>query len=197
VREIDQCLDIDSRRATVRSGEAAIGNLIADAMRNATGADVAITNGGGIRGDTKYPRGAKLTRKDILTELPFGNKTVTIAMIGADIIEALEHGFAQAETISPRFPQVSGLSVTVDLDKATGHRVTSVTIDGAPLDPAEEYVLATNDFLARGGDGYDVLADGEQQISAADGTLMASQVIDYIAAKGSVTPKVEGRIVME
>ena len=65
---------LDSRRATVRTEEAAIGNLIADAMRQAVGADVAITNGGGIRADREYPAGTKLTRGDIFAELPFGNQ---------------------------------------------------------------------------------------------------------------------------
>ena len=50
-------VELDSRRAVVRTGEAAIGNLIADAMRAATGADIALTNGGGIRGDKVYAGG--------------------------------------------------------------------------------------------------------------------------------------------
>jgi 2',3'-cyclic-nucleotide 2'-phosphodiesterase (5'-nucleotidase family) len=77
---------LDSRRATVRDKEAAIGNLIADATREAVGADVAITNGGGIRANKEYPAGATLTRRDILSELPFGNKTVKIEVKGADIL---------------------------------------------------------------------------------------------------------------
>ena len=67
----------------MRSQEAAIGNLIADAMRKAVGADVAITNGGGIRADREYAAGSKLTRGDILAELPFGNKTVKLELAGA------------------------------------------------------------------------------------------------------------------
>jgi 5'-nucleotidase / UDP-sugar diphosphatase len=188
---------LDSRRTTVRGEEAAIGNLIADAMRATTAADVAITNGGGIRGDRQYPAGAVLTRKDILTELPFGNRTVTIEMSGAALVDALEHGFGQAETISERFPQISGMTVTVDLDRSVGNRVTAVMIGDTSIDPDETYVVATNDFLARGGDGYDVLAEGELQIDAIDATLMASQVIDYIVAKGAIAPKVEGRIVIQ
>jgi len=187
---------LDSRRATVRSGEAAIGNLIADAMRNATGAEVAITNGGGIRGDTEYPAGAKLTRKDILTELPFGNKTVKIELTGSQLREAIENGLSQVETGAGRFPQISGMTVTADLDRPAGERVVEVVIGGAPLDPAEIYITATNDFMARGGDGYDALTKGRQLINAIDATLMASQVIDYIAAKGTVAPNVEGRIVV-
>jgi len=188
---------LDSRRATVRGGEAAIGNLIADAMRAATGADVAITNGGGIRGDQEYAAGVKLTRKDILTELPFGNKTIKLELTGDNLRAALENGLSQVETAGGRFPQVSGMTVTVDVDKPVGERVVEVAIGDAPLDPAKTYTVATNDFLARGGDGYDVFTEGRTLINAIDGTLMASQVIDYIAAKGTVAPEVEGRIVME
>jgi 2',3'-cyclic-nucleotide 2'-phosphodiesterase (5'-nucleotidase family) len=88
---------LDSRRASVRTQETAIGNLIADAMRAAVDADVAITNGGGIRADKEYAAGTKLTRGDILAELPFGNKTVKLELTGADIRAALENGFSQIE----------------------------------------------------------------------------------------------------
>src|SRR3546814_5479996 len=74
--------DLDSRRATVRGGEAPIGNLIADAMRAATGADVALFNGGGIPGHPPSPAGPALTRKMILAELPFGNRTAKLEVTG-------------------------------------------------------------------------------------------------------------------
>ena len=67
---------LDSRRNIVRTQEAAIGNLIADAMIEAVGAEIAIFGGGGIRADKEYPAGGDITRRDILTELPFGNVTV-------------------------------------------------------------------------------------------------------------------------
>ena len=69
-------VELDSRNATVRTREAAIGNLIADAMRASTKADVAITNGGGIRSGRVYPPGASITRRDVLAELPFDNRIV-------------------------------------------------------------------------------------------------------------------------
>ena len=113
---------LDSRRATVRGEEAAIGNLIADAMREAVGADVAITNGGGIRGDREYAAGPTLTRGDILAELPFGNKTVKLEVTGADIRAALENGLSQVETGAGRFPQVSGLTVVINPGRPAGQR---------------------------------------------------------------------------
>ena len=76
-------VELDSRNATVRTREAAIGNLIADAMRASTQADVAIINGGGIRGGKVYPPGTTITRRDVLAELPFGNRVVTVEISGA------------------------------------------------------------------------------------------------------------------
>ena len=71
-------VELDSRNATVRTREAAIGNLIADAMRASTKADVAITNGGGIRAGKVYPPGSTITRRDVLAELPFDNRIVVL-----------------------------------------------------------------------------------------------------------------------
>jgi 5'-nucleotidase / UDP-sugar diphosphatase len=185
---------LDSRRATVRGQEAAIGNLIADAMREAVGADVAITNGGGIRADREYPAGSKLTRADIFAELPFGNKTVKLEVTGQIILDALENGFSQVEKGTGRFPHMSGMAVEVDLSRPAGERVESVRVGGEPLDPARTYTLATNDFMARGGDGYVAFEGAKNLIDAVDAQLMASQVIEYVAAKKTVSPKAEGRV---
>jgi len=187
---------LDSRRATVRGGEAAIGNLIADALRASVGADVAITNGGGIRADKQYEAGQKLTRRDILSEMPFGNTTVLLEVKGEQIKAALENGVSQVRELGGRFPQVSGIVAEVDLKEPVGSRVKSVKINGQPLDPAKTYKLATNDFMARGGDGYRAFADAKSLIDVSASQLMASQVIDYVAKAGKVAPKVEGRIVL-
>jgi 5'-nucleotidase / UDP-sugar diphosphatase len=185
--------ELDSRRATVRAQEAAIGNLIADAMRAAVGADLAITNGGGIRGNKTYPAGTELKRRDILAELPFGNKTTMLELSGADV-EALEHGFGRVEEGAGRFPQVSGMTVTVDLTRPPGARVQSVKVGGANLDPSATYTVATNDFMARGGDGYAAFVGARNLVDPAAARFMASQVIDRVAAAGTVSPAVEGRV---
>ncbi|BCP55058.1 multifunctional 2',3'-cyclic-nucleotide 2'-phosphodiesterase/5'-nucleotidase/3'-nucleotidase [Kaistia sp. 32K] len=185
---------LDSRRATVRGEEAAIGNLIADAMRHAVDAEVAITNGGGIRADREYPAGATLTRADVFAELPFGNKTVKLVVTGEKLRQALESGFSLTEAAAGRFPQVSGLVVEVDLSKLPGMRVRSVLVNGAPLDPERKYTLATNDYLAGGGDGYLAFKDAARLISPVDAKLMASDVIDYVTTAKTIAPKVEGRI---
>jgi 2',3'-cyclic-nucleotide 2'-phosphodiesterase (5'-nucleotidase family) len=188
-------VELDSRRATVRLKEAVIGNLIADAIRDATKADVAVTNGGGIRGDRTYAAGTTLTRKDVLTELPFGNVTVLLEISGADLLTALEEGVSLVEDVAGRFPHVSGLSFVFDPKRPRGSRVLKVTIGGKPLDPAATYRLATNEYMMAGGDGYAALKKGKPIIDASGGPLMATVVMDYITARGTVAPSLEGRIV--
>lgn len=188
-------VELDSRSATVRAQEAAIGNLIADAIRDSTGADVAITNGGGIRANKQYAAGATLTRRDILTELPFGNSTVMVEITGKDIKDALENGVSQVDARAGRFPQVSGMKVVYDAKAAAGSRIVSVEIAGKPLDPAARYKVASNDFMFGGGDGYGALGRGRTLIGKTDGTLMANVVMGYVRKLGKVESKVEGRIV--
>lgn len=187
-------VELDSRRATVRTRESTMGNLIADAIRERLGADIGLTNGGGVRGDRTYAAGTALTRKDILTELPFGNVAVLIELTGAQLLEALENGVSRIEDSAGRFPQVSGLSFTFDAARAPGKRVSDVRIGTQPLDPARTYRVATNDFIYAGGDGYTALGQGRPIIDAAGATLMATMVMDYIAQRGTIAPKIENRI---
>jgi 5'-nucleotidase / UDP-sugar diphosphatase len=185
---------LDTRRTTVRAQESAFANLMADAIREAVGADVAITNGGGIRADRTYEPGTVLTRRDIQSELPFGNKTILIEVSGADLRAALENGVSAVEDGGGRFPHVSGLSFSYDASKPVGERVTDIEVGGAPLDDAATFKLATNDFMGGGGDGYVMFIDKPRIIDANAASLMARQVIDYIDAAGSIAPKAEGRI---
>lgn len=186
--------ELDSRRATVRSGEAAIGNLIADAMRDAVSADVALMNGGGIRADKLYAPGTEITRRDILSELPFGNRTVKLEVTGETLRAALENGFSAIENAGGRFPHVSGMEVVVDLKAAPGSRVKSITVAEAPLDPARTYTLATNDFVAGGGDGYTMLTGAKRILNERDGSLVATHVMAAIRKRGEIGARVEGRI---
>lgn len=185
---------LDSRRNVVRTEESAMGNLITDAMREATSADIVLVGGGGIRADRTYDAGTELTRKDILSELPFGNATVVTEIPGSQVLAALENGFSQVEDGAGRFPQVSGLEVVYDPTAPAGSRVASVMIGGSELDIDKLYKLATNDYMLSGGDGYGALGGGRVLIDSGNGNLMANDVMNYIESKGTVSPKVEGRI---
>lgn len=190
-------VELDTRRASVRSGETVFGSLVADAMKEAVGADIGLTNGGGIRGDTQYPAGSTITRKIVLTELPFGNRTVLLELTGAQVREALENGVSKIEETAGRFPHVSGISFAVDRTKPAGERISDLMINGAPLDDAASYKLATNDYMANGGDGYSVLRDGKVLIDSYGGKLMANHVMAHIRAMGEVTGGGEPRIMMK
>ena len=185
---------MSSKRDDVRTKETAIGNLISDAIREAVGADVGLTNGGGIRGDKTYDAGVVLKRRDILTELPFGNKTVLLELKGSDLKETMETSVGRVEEKQGRFMQVSGMTLVYDPKAEHGKRVVEIKVGGQPLDPNKIYKVATNEYVAAGGDGFEVLKKGKSMIDESAAKLMASQVIDYIAAKKTVSPKVEGRI---
>ncbi len=185
---------MDSRRNVVRAEESSMGNLIADAMRAATGADIALMNGGGIRGDRTYDAGAKLTRRDILTELPFGNVTVMTELPGSQVLLALENAVSQFEKGAGRFVQVSGMSFAFDPTAEAGARVSEVMVAGAPLAADTVYKVAVNDYILGGGDGFAALGGGRLVTNAGGGNLVANDVMAHVEKMGKVKPTVEGRI---
>lgn len=187
---------LDARNAAVRAAESALGNLITDVMRQAVTADIAITNGGGIRTNAVLPVG-EIKRKDVLGWMPFGNVIVKVRMSGAAILSALENGVSQVEGLNGRFPQVSGMTYTFSRSRPAGSRIVSATVGGRPLDPTAFYTVATNDFMARGGDGYATIRAGEVLINEAGGPVMATAVVEAIQRAGTVSPRVEGRITVQ
>jgi 2',3'-cyclic-nucleotide 2'-phosphodiesterase (5'-nucleotidase family) len=166
-------------------------------MKDAVGADIAITNGGGIRADKEYAAGSDITRRDVLTELPFGNVTVLTEVTGKQIWDALENGFSKYEDGAGRFPQVSGLKVVADVKKPAGSRIVSVMAGDKALDLAATYKLATNDYMLDGGDGYTALKGGKVTVDARGGKLIANDVLVLVKKLGTIDAKVEGRIVIQ
>jgi 5'-nucleotidase/UDP-sugar diphosphatase len=181
----------------VRTGEAAIGNLIADAMRASTKADVAIMNGGGIRSGRVFAPGAQITRRDVLAELPFDNKLVVLDITGAELKAAIENGLSQLPNAGGRFPQVSGMTIEANISRPPGSRVVSIRVGDQPLDEKRTYRVATNDFLARGSDGYTMFADAKRLLPDLDAPLLANDVMVYVRQIGTVKTGVEGRIVLK
>ncbi|MPM22692.1 hypothetical protein SDC9_69150 [bioreactor metagenome] len=163
------------RSPGVRTQSTNLGNFAADAIlwsaRQFLGdsaVDAAITNGGGIRASIKV---GDVTMKDMKTVFPFGNAVTTISVTGAQLLEALEAATYCTPTAVGAFPQVSGLTFTIDTTveyengplypdstyhapAKPGTRVLNVTVGGKPLDLEKTYVIATNDFTAAGGDTY-------------------------------------------
>jgi 2',3'-cyclic-nucleotide 2'-phosphodiesterase (5'-nucleotidase family) len=190
-------VELDSRNAAVRLGEAAIGNLYADALRETTHSDIGLMNGGGLRGNKLYPAGGPVTRRDVLAELPFGNKVSILLVTGRDVRAAIENGLGRLPEASGRFPQVSGMTVEAQMTRPSGRRVIAIKVGGAPLDEKKTYRLATNDFMARGGDDYTMLRDAKRVMPDKDGPLMANEVMAYLRGLGTIRKGAEGRIVLK
>jgi 5'-nucleotidase len=182
-------VELDGVRENVRTGETNLGNLITDAMIVASGADVALTNGGGIRASIDA---GEITLGEVLTSFPFTNVLTNIEVTGADLMAALEHGVKDYPEAAGHFPHVSGMSYTFDPNMEVGSRITELMIGDEPVDLEATYMLVTNDFLAAGGDGY-TMFEGKE-ILAYSG-LLSEVLEEYLRANPEISPQVEGRIV--
>lgn len=181
-------VELDGVREHVRAGETNLGNLTTDAMRYVTGAEVAFTNGGGIR--ASIPAG-EFTRRDIITVFPFGNYVVTKKITGEALLQALEHGTSGYPAPTGSFPQVSGVTFNIDVTKPAGSRVSNVKINGVALSKTAEYLIATNDFIVAGGDGYTMLKDFPV---ANEFDALENVIEEYVKSLSEVNSKLENRI---
>ncbi|MGB3406123.1 MAG: bifunctional metallophosphatase/5'-nucleotidase [Jannaschia sp.] len=185
---------IEGDRSVCRAMECQMGNLVADAMLDRVadqGVTIAIANSGGLRASIDS---GEMTMGEVLTVLPFQNTLSTFSATGADVIAALENGVSQVEEGAGRFPQVAGMTFAFDVSAAPGSRISDVMVGGAPIDPAATYQIVTNDYVRKGGDGYDMFATAADAYDFGPGLELV--VVDYIAGLGGTyTPYTDGRIV--
>lgn len=163
-------------RSQNAAGESALGDVIADAQLDATDdpgfgeAVAAFMNPGGIRADLPFnaPDGI-VTYGDAFTVQPFGNALVTLTLTGAQIKTLLETQFVGCNGQAvQRILQVSaGFNYSYAAGNACNARVTAMTINGVPVDPAASYRVTVNSFLADGGDGFVVLKSGTDRLGGA------------------------------
>ena len=186
---------LDARRNILRSQETGVGDFVADVMREALGTDVAVINGGGIRGDRVVPSGP-LTRRDVYTLLPFANSVMKVELTGAALRQMLEHGLAQGDNQGGGFLQVSGVQVSYDGRRAAGSRIVAVEIGGRPLDPDARYTVAVPNYVAQGGDGHTAFRTARVVVGAESGPDLAALVLRAIETRQTITPRIEGRIRM-
>ncbi|MEB3206334.1 MAG: bifunctional UDP-sugar hydrolase/5'-nucleotidase [Vampirovibrionales bacterium] len=150
------------RQALVRTQETNLGNLIAEAYRTMHHADFGWINGGAIRANRDLVAGT-ITYKDIYDLLPFGNKVYRLNLSGKAIRTAFEYSFTQLGRYREPggFLQQSGLLIEADMRLPEGHRITSLKLakTGEPLQEDAMYTVALPDFIARGGNGYQLMDD--------------------------------------
>jgi 2',3'-cyclic-nucleotide 2'-phosphodiesterase/3'-nucleotidase len=180
----DAAVELEAERA-----ECPMGNWIADVIREASGSDIALQNPGGVRSPINA---GPILYADVYRVMPFDNTIVVARMTGTEVKSYLE-------TIAERksFLHASGIRYTLDYSKQEGERVTQVVLsDGSALDPAHEYRVAVNNFMAQGGDDLPILQDlpttTETSILVRDAMISACRAARD--AGQALSPKVEGRV---
>lgn len=188
------------------SGESTMGDVVADAQLAATrdaGAQIALTNPGGIRGDLDP---GMVTYADLHTVQPFHNRLRTITLTGDQLTEVLEQQFPDPTTGGPdgtdgnssngaptptMLQPSAGLTYTIDASAPGGSKVRDVRVDGAPVGPADSVRVTVNAFLAEGGDGFTALTRGTDQTV---GINDLDALVDYVAAESPVPAPKRDRI---
>lgn len=184
--------------AGVRNADTGLGNLVADAMRFAGTAEVAIQNGGGIRTNVAGP--GNVSVGDTFNVLPFTNLVKRAPVMNAtQLKDLMEHSVAASTpTGSPqgRFAQVSGMKVVYDTRNTarttlgTGNRIQRIVLDdgtvlvdgGIVVDPLRTFAFATIDFTANGGDGYPFAANGVVFENSVNTITYQEALANYIKA---------------
>ncbi|MCM2982408.1 5'-nucleotidase C-terminal domain-containing protein [Niallia circulans] len=189
---------------SVRANETELGNLVTDAMlakakEKYPKTVIAFQNGGGIRAAINE---GPITIGEIIAVLPFGNDPVVLELTGAEIKQILEQSVSQAPAENGGFLHIAGMKYSYDSTKDSGSRVVSmyVNINGEfqEIQPDQRYLVTTNNFTAKGGDGYPVFANAYvegrvQDIGEVDWEQLRSYMVDDL--RGEVNPVLEGRIV--
>ena len=171
---------LEGKREIVRTQQSNLGTLLANAMLYATGADIALMNGGGIR--DSIPEG-DITLKQVYTVQPFGNYIQTGKFKGSELDAILENGVGKLPAADGRFPHIAGWSYTLDASKPAGDRVSNIMVNGEPVDPDKEYTLATLNFEFNGGDGYTMLVGHAKNDFPSDAEIF----VKYLQYLGTVT----------
>jgi len=185
----------DTHLTNVRTGENGFGNLLADSLRQAMETDVALVNGGAIRGNKAYGSGDTLSRSDIQRELPFATYSVAIQLTGAQLLAALEQSISCALAADGCFLHMSNITVTYDSRRPEGLRIERVEVGGVMLERGATYSVAVSDFLARGNDRYAKFAGAERLQRSSSGRIFWDILVEHIARTETVTAAIDGRFV--
>jgi 5'-nucleotidase len=171
---------LDGKKSTVRKSESDFTRLVCNGILEETGADLVLMNGGTFRDSIKA---GDITKQNIITVFPFGNYIVTKQVTGQTIIDSIQFGMDQYPETAGKFPQMAGIRFDYNV---SDKKVENVLVGGKVLELDKKYKLATNDFIAAGGDGYDMLKDAKEinQFSSLEQTI-----IEYFGKVSPITSK--------
>ncbi len=165
--------DLDGEREHVRTQKTNLSALVCDAITKESGADFTIVNGGGIRASLKA---GDVTLGELNAVLPFTNIVTVCEITGDEVYAALEHGYSMLPETNGAFSQTD-LQVVYDESRPAGERISKVLLNGEEIDRAATYTVATNDFMAAGGDGYTMFGRVLQE-----GRVLNEVFADYLSA---------------
>lgn len=165
--------------------ESSLGCFVADVIREAGKADIGFENAGGLRAD--IPQGT-VTNGNVLDAVPFFNKLSVLEMTGRQIKEVLEQSFS----LERGMMQVSGLTAWYDMSKPIGQKLVKLNIGNEPVNDDKIYKIATNSFVAEGGDLYMTFRDLKKTISEAP---FSSYVMEYFKNKKIVDAPIMNRLI--
>ncbi|WP_068401631.1 5'-nucleotidase C-terminal domain-containing protein [Kribbia dieselivorans] len=177
-----------------RTTESALSNMIAQSYLDSLAkhqfgnATIGVMNPGGVRADLLK---GKLTYKQAADIMPFNNIVKTVDVTGAQFKAILEEQWKSPEAAPARAAYLQlGLSknvtYTFDPDAAFGSHITSITVDGQPINPTKTYNIASNNFLLEGGDGFVTFAKGTNLKDS--GLVDMSLFVEWIKDKSPLTP---------
>jgi 5'-nucleotidase len=178
---------LDGERERIRYEETTLGNFVADIMRLNTRADIALLNSGSLRASIDS---GPVTLEDIYMAVPFSIEVILLELTGSEIRQALSRSVQGAhEDQDGGFLQVSGISFSVK-----GHSIDSVYLssDNSLLDPDRKYRVAVTDFLASGGDRYNLFVDKSIEDT---GLSLHALIMEHFHNNRMVSAKIEGRII--
>jgi 5'-nucleotidase len=202
VQRVVGSLTATATRTLTPSKESVLGNLIADAQLAATSpagkgaAQIAFMNPGGVRADLAPAQDGSVTYGQIFAVQPFGNSLVVKTMTGAQIKAVLEQQFNSGSN-TPAAPKVllpsRGLTYSYSASAPGGARVSNMALNGTAIDPAANYRVTMNSFLATGGDNFTVFNQGTDTLGG-DQDVDALEV--YIKANSPLAPPATDRITL-
>jgi 2',3'-cyclic-nucleotide 2'-phosphodiesterase (5'-nucleotidase family) len=183
----------DYDKSYIRNNETPLGDLVGDAMKWASNADIVLCNSGNIRAVLNE---GDVTNGQLVNILPYANMVVKADVPGSVVRETLSHSADFHGMSNGGFMQVSGLSYTFDASKPKGERILEITVAGEPLDDDKTYSLATFDFIADGGDGYTMLTEYFQGKSEGCG-IITDIFKDYLDRNENIVTGLDGRIIIK
>jgi 5'-nucleotidase len=192
-----------------RGAESSLGNLVAESIRATLqephGVQIGLINPGGLRADLLWAdnpgealdgdRDGQVTEAEVNQVMPFSNNLNTVTLTGAQFKQVLEQQWQPAGSSRPylQLGLSENVSYTADPSRPAGDRITSITVDGAPYDPAGSYVVGSVSFLTSGGDNFTALAEGTAATDT--GRIDREAFSEYLAANAPLSPRFDRRSV--